>query len=322
MWTRLQTGSVSAVHTFFSVNIQQSSKPLDFVFKLFLPLGLVFIMFSLGLGLTTADFRRVWQRPYSFLVGAFNQIILLPIVAFATVLAFGISGEFAVGFMILAACPGGVTSNVIAQLAKADVALSVSLTAVISLISVITVPVIVAFAYGHFLADEVNPINVTSTAITMFALTVVPIGLAMTLRAMFPSAMLSAAPVVSKVAVALFGLIVIAALVSNWSLFIANAQLLGGALVCLMVILLVIGFVVPLMLGRSSFEAKTISIETGVQNSSLGIVIAALIIGGDTGFTAFSIPAAVYGIVMYLVLIPVLPWLRKIGKPSVQNGLS
>ena len=88
-------------------------------------------------------------------------------------------------------------------------------------------------------------------------------------------------------------------------------------MLCLLLTLLAVGFVVPLMLGRSSFEAKTISIETGVQNSSLGIVIATLIVGGDTGFGAFSLPAAVYGIMMYLVLIPLLPWLRRVGTSAV-----
>ena len=96
-------------------------------------------------------------------------------------------------------------------------------------------------------------------------------------------------------------------------------QVLDGALLCLLLTLLVVGFVVPLILGRSSFEAKTISIETGVQNSSLVIVIATLIVGGDTGFGAFSLPAAVYGIMMYLVLIPMLPWLRKIGVPAASK---
>ena len=286
---------------------------MDILVKLFLPLGLVFIMFSLGLGLSTDDFRRVLQRPKSFLLGAFNQIFILPTVAFLIVLAFGISGEIAVGFMILSACPGGVTSNVLAKWVKADVALSVSLTAVISLVSVITVPLIIAFAYSYFLADTANPVNVSKTAITMFALTAVPIGLAIALRNSFPNAMRRAESIISKVAVALFGIIVIAALASNWSVFIDNAPIIGAALVCLMVTLLLIGFLVPLLLGAPAIEAKTISIETGIQNSTLGIVIAALVIGGDEGFNAYSIPAAVYGIIMYLTVIPILPWYRKIG---------
>lgn len=292
---------------------------MDIIIKLFLPLGLAFIMFSLGLGLTAAGFRRVLRRPLSFLVGAFNQIILLPLVAFLIVKAFGISGELAVGFMILAACPGGVTSNVIAKLAKADVELSVSLTALISLTSVITAPFIVGIAYSHFIVDVANPINITNAGMTLFVLTVVPIGLAVATRAIFPSSTLSAEPVFLKVAVTLFSVIIMAALASNWSLFIANVQVLGGALVCLAVALLAVGFVVPLILGRSTIEAKTISIETGVQNASVGIVIAALIVENDTGFSAFSIPAAVYGIFIYLMLIPALPLLRKIGKPYELN---
>ena len=101
---------------------------MDILVSVVLPLGLAFIMFSLGVGLTMGDFVRVGQRPVAFLVGAFNQVLLLPIVTYFLVIAFGISGEIAVGFMILAACPGGVTSNLIARLAKGDVALSVSLT--------------------------------------------------------------------------------------------------------------------------------------------------------------------------------------------------
>ena len=103
-----------------------------------LPLALAFIMFSLGVGLTVADFIRVLKRPTAFVVGALNQVILLPIVTFIVILIFGIQGELAVGLMILSACPGGVTSNMVAKIANADVALSVSLTAVISLLSAIT----------------------------------------------------------------------------------------------------------------------------------------------------------------------------------------
>jgi len=116
----------------------------------------------------------------------------------------------------------------------------------------------------------------------------------------------------------LFAIIVISALVSNWSVLMDNAPIIGGALICLMVTLLIVGFVAPLLLGSPAIEAKTISIETGIQNSTLGIVIASLIVGGDAGFTAYSIPAAVYGIIMYLIVIPILPLYRKIG---IQNPI-
>ena len=286
---------------------------MDILIKVFLPLGLAFIMFSLGLGLTSADFLRVIKRPTAFLVGAFSQVILLPIIAFLVVVGFGISGEIAVGFMILAACPGGVTSNIISRFAKADVALSVSLTAIISLITVITVPLILSFAFSYFMAEQNSPVNITKTAITMFALTVVPICLALLSQRIFPYAMKNAAPICSRVAAALFVIIIIAALASNWALFVENVQIMGAALVFLIVSLMAIGYMVPRLLGRSLMEAKTVSIETGIQNGTLGIAIAALIVGGDAGFTAYSLPSAVYGILMYFVALPAVLWFRRLG---------
>ena len=286
---------------------------MDILVKVVLPLGLAFIMFSLGLGLKGADFYRVIQRPTSFFIGAFNQMILLPIVAFVIIIAFGISGELAVGLMILAACPGGVTSNILSRLAKADVALSVTLTAVISLTTVITVPIILSFAFGYFMAGQASPVNITITAITMFALTVVPIVLALVAQRLFPNAMKRAAPACSHIATILFAIIIIAALATNWAFFLENVQIIGGALACLIIILMIIGFVVPRLLGRSKTEAKTISIETGIQNGTLGIAIAALLVGGDAGFTAYSIPSAVYGILMYFISLPFVMLFRRIS---------
>ena len=269
-------------------------------------------MFSLGVGLQIADFKRVLQRPVAFLVGALNQVILLPIVTFVVVLLFGISGEMAVGFMILSACPGGVTSNIISRFAKADIALSVTLTAVISLTSVITVPLILGLSFAYFMDQSADDINITATAITMFALTAVPVALGLALRAWKPVPMERADPILARVAGVLFAVVVVGALAANWQLFVDNLQLLGPALIVLLVVLSSIGFVVPRLLGRTVQEAKTISIETGIQNSTLGITIAALIVGAG-GFTAFSLPAAVYGILMYLIIIPVVFWFRRIG---------
>lgn len=283
---------------------------MDIIFKVVLPLGLAFIMFSLGLGLTIDDFKRVAQRPTAFLVGALNQVILLPIVAFLVVLGFGIGGELAIGIMILSACPGGVTSNILAKFAKADVALSVSLTAIISLLAVITVPLIMSFSFSYFLAGQASPVNITKTAVTMFALTVVPIVLALVAQRLFPIAMKNKAPICARIATILFVIIVIAALAGNWALFVENVQIIGVALVSLIILLMAIGFMVPRLLGRSKLEAKTVSIETGIQNGALGIAIATLIVGGDSGFTAYSMPSAVYSVLMYLVALPIIFWFR------------
>ncbi|MBM7068410.1 bile acid:sodium symporter family protein [Actibacterium sp. 188UL27-1] len=284
---------------------------MDILVSVVLPLGLAFIMFSLGVGLVPDDFLRVLRRTVAFLTGALCQIILIPVVTFGVILAFGISGELAVGFMILAACPGGVTSNVIARLSKADVALSVSLTAVISLTSMLTVPLILGFAFGYFMEASATSISITGTAVTMFALTVVPVLLGLGLRAALPGPMARGEPILSRIATGLFVLIVLAALASNWALFVQNLPSLGPAITCLIAVLLIIGFLVPAMLRRTVMEAKTISIETGIQNSTLGITVAALI-GGQQAFTAFALPAAVYGILMYLVVLPAILWFRRL----------
>ncbi|PTB00635.1 MULTISPECIES: bile acid:sodium symporter family protein [unclassified Sulfitobacter] len=286
---------------------------MDVLISVVLPLGLAFIMFTLGVGLTPADFARVGQRPLAFFIGALNQSILLPLVTFICVLAFGIRAEMAVGFMILAACPGGVTSNVISKLAKGDVALSVSLTAVISLASVVTVPLILGLSMGYFMGDAAPKIDITKTAVTMFALTVVPVTLGLGARAMAPAAMTRAEPKLSAVATILFAVIVLAALAANWALFVENIVVIGPALLVLLAALTTIGFVVPRLLGRSVTEAKTISVETGVQNSTLGIAVAAIIVGGEGGFTAYALPSAVYGILMYLIILPVVLKYRRIG---------
>lgn len=284
---------------------------MDFLVSVVLPLGLAFIMFSLGVGLTPADFLRVGQRPTAFLVGMFNQVFLLPLIAFLVVIGFGIQAEIAVGFMILAACPGGVTSNVVSRLGKGDVALSVSLTAVISLLSVITVPIILSFAMIRFMGDAAPDVDITKTAVTMFLLTVVPITLGLALRAIFTDAMIRAEPILTKIAVALFAAIIIAAVAGNWDLFLINLPLMGPALVVLLIVLTTVGFVLPRMMGRTRSEAKTISIETGVQNGTLGIAIAAIIVSGGEGFSPYAIPSAVYGVVMYLIILPTVFIYRK-----------
>lgn len=279
---------------------------MDILVTVVLPLALAFIMFSLGIGLTPQDFLRVGQRPLAFLIGALNQVVLLPVMAFICIWAFGLSGVLAVGVMILAACPGGVTSNILTKLAKGDVALSVSLTAVISLLSVITVPLIIAFAAKTYLAEAAPDIDITATALTMFALTVVPIVLGLVLRRAAPGPVTRIEPALSMAATVLFVVIVVAAVAANWAVFVENLARLGPVLVALLVILTVFGFVVPRLLGRSRLEAKTISVETGVQNGTLGITVATLILSEGGAITPYALPSAVYGVLMYLIILPVL----------------
>jgi BASS family bile acid:Na+ symporter len=277
-----------------------------------LPLALAFIMFSLGVGLTAADFLRVGRRPVAFMIGALHQIVLLPIVAYAVILLFGINGPFAVGMMILAACPGGVTSNIVTRLAKGDVALSVSLTAVISLTSMFTVPIILSFSLNAFMGADAPELNIASTAFTMFLLTVVPIVLALGARKLAPDAMTRSEPILTRMATVLFVLIIAAALASNWGEFVENLPVLGPALLTLVAVLTAIGFVVPRLLGLTLRECKTVSVETGIQNGTLGIAISAILAGATEGFGTYSMPSAVYGVFMYATLLPVLLIYRRL----------
>ena len=147
----------------------------------------------------------------------------------------------------------------------------------------------------------------------MFLLTVVPIVFGLSLRALMPTKMMTAEPILAKIATVLFIIIVVVALAANFDFFIANLLILGPALATLVVVLTTMGYGASSLLGRSRREAKTISIETGVQNSALGITIAAIIVDGGAGFSPFALPSAVYGIVMYLVILPIVLVYRRIN---------
>jgi bile acid:Na+ symporter, BASS family len=275
-----------------------------------LPLGLAFIMFSLGLGLTVSDFVRVVKQPFAFVVGAVNQVVLLPVVTFALVLAFGLGPELAIGFMILAFCPGGVTSNILSRLARGDVALSVSLTAVISLLSMVTVPPLLALAMGFFSGGTAEPVSIGGIAVQLFLLTTVPILLGLTLRHFAPAVTNRISPMIAHLANGLFVFIVGLALVANWSVFVDNLPILAPSIISLLILLIGTGYVVARVAGLPVSQIKTISIETGVQNSTLGITVAAMLSGQAAGFSIYALPAAVYGILMYVVAAPVIVWFR------------
>ncbi|WP_299282498.1 bile acid:sodium symporter family protein [uncultured Tateyamaria sp.] len=283
---------------------------MDTLINVVLPLSLAIIMLSLGIGLTLGDFARVLRQPKAFAIGAVAQVILLPIVTYIIVLAFGFGTELAVGFMLLSFCPGGVTSNMVSRLARGDVALSVSLTAVISLLSILTVPVLAAWAVVHFMGDAAPDVSVTSLAIAMFLITTLPVLIGVTIRHFAPGFATAVDSFLTRLATLLFILIVIAALIGNWDTFIENLGTLGPALIVLNVALLLIGFGLARTAALGWHQSKTVSIEAGIQNATLGITLAALISGQSEGFSAMALPAAVYGITMYLVALPFLAFYR------------
>jgi len=286
---------------------------MGLLLTVFLPLSLAVIMFTLGLGLTIADFKRVVVQPKAFSIGVIGQVMLLPLVAFALIMAFGITGELAVGMMILSLCPGGVTSNILTKLAHGDVALSVTLTGVISLVSIITVPIMVAFSVKYFMGKSAPDVDVTSLAISMFAITAVPVVIGVAVRHFAGGFSQRVEPLFSRIATVLFAIIVIGALAANWDIFITNLPTLGPALIALNIILLLLGGGVARMLGLDGQEVKTVAIETGIQNATLGITVGALIAAETDSLSAFSLPSGVYGITMYLVTIPFVLWVSRRG---------
>ena len=294
-------------------HVEESEEESNVIIDVILPLSLAFIMFSLGLGLTVTDFSLVFTEPKAFAIGITNQMIVLPIVGFGLATFFGLSGEMAVGLMILTWCPGGVTSNILTKLAKGDTALSISYTAVVSVVTVISLPLIVGFSMDHFMGEAAPDIDILGLGITMFLLTALPVMLGMSLRRFAVELTDKIEPRASKLAAGLFVIIVIAAIVSEFDTLIDNLGTLGPAVIVLNVMMLGIGWQSAIMLSLSDQRATTVAIESGIQNASVGITVGGLIMAPAAGATlsTLSLPSGVYGVLMYLVIAPFLFWRRK-----------
>ena len=285
------------------------------IVKVALPLILGFIMFSLGLGLRKQDFTRVLKYPQSFGIGALNQLFLLPLIAFGITKAFGFPPEIAVGVMILSFCPGGVTSNVLTRIGKGNTPLSISLTAITSLISIITVPILVALSVRHFMGADGPDIDIASLGITMFLITAVPVALGMLLTGTAPKIVEKISKGVSRTAIMLFVFIIVAALAKNWAVFYGNLPTLGPALVLLNITMLSLGLITSRLVKLDPVDATTISIEAGVQNGTLGIAIGAIIaLNATETLPPVTVPSAVYSIIMYFISVPFVLWRRRLGK--------
>lgn len=268
----------------------------DIVSGVLLPLILAFIMFSLGLGLTVADFRRILGQPRALLVGVVCHFVLLPLVCYLMLQTMGVTGVFAVGFMILAACPTGTTSNLLTYLARGDVALALSFTAVASVATIFTLPLIVTWSLGHFLgaARAVDvPVGLMMGQVA-FVLGL-PVSLGMVVRHRWSSWALHFEPRATRVATGLFILIVVLAVVKNWPLLRDNFTSLAPFAVLLNVTMLAIGFGVAWAARLSYRQSVTLGIETAVQNAALALVIASSVLKED----AMAIPGALYGVLMY-----------------------
>lgn len=275
-----------------------------------LPIILGIIMYSLGLGLRPVDFARVAQFPKAFSVGALNQLLVVPLVGYGVVVLLKLPPELAVGFMILAFCPGGVLTNVMTKVVAGNLPLSISLTAVISLVSIVTVPLLVAWAVQHFMGAEAPPIDVTRLGVSMFLLTAVPVALGMVTTWLAPRFVERFAPAISKLAFVFFVLLIVAALAANWKVFVQYFPVLGPGLIALNVLLLVIGVVTARVASLGERDAATIALESGIQNGSLGIAVATLIAVQPEGLPVFALPTAIYGVTTWIASGPFVLWYR------------
>ena len=269
---------------------------MSIVTDIFLPIALAFIMFALGLGLTGADFLRVIKQPKDFFVGAISQIILLPVIAFILVKLWPISPELAIGVMIIAAAPGGVTSNILTSFARGDVALSISLTAVISLLSVITVPFIIVTSLGLLGSENVSQnISLTSMAISMFLIVTVPVILGMIFRRFASNAAIKFEPIAKKISIVLFVIVLLGAILAEKDNIVSYFADAGLITLALNVIMMIVAFYVAKLLATGNAQKKCIAIECGLQNGTLAIFVGTTLFGGG----AFVIPAATYSLIMF-----------------------
>ena len=281
---------------------------MNIVTDVILPLALAFIMFVLGLGLTGSDFLRVVKQPRDFFVGAFSQIILLPIIAFILVKIWPIAPELAIGVMIIAAAPGGVTSNLLTSLAKGDVALSISLTAIISLLCVITIPFIVLTSVG-LLSDSsiTQDISLFSMSRDMFLIVTVPVILGMLIRRFASGVALKFEPIAKKISIVLFVLVLLGAIVAERENVLSYFAQAGLITFVLNVVMMIVAYCVAKLLASGMKQKKCITIECGLQNGTLAIFVATSIFGGGM----YVIPAATYSLIMFATSLIFVYLVRK-----------
>ena len=261
------------------------------------PLALAFIMLGLGLGLTVRDFLRVINYPRDFAIGFICQLIILPIVAYILVVIFRAPVELAIGVMIIAAAPGGITSNVLTKFAKGDVALSISLTAIISIISIITVPLIVFTSIDLLGSDlKTEGISLTGTALKMAGVVAVPVFIGMVIRKFAENFISSQLSTINKITGSLFLIVFVAIWIEereNIFDYIAQAGLI---VLILNVLMMFIAYYIAKKFATGIKQRKSIALECGLQNGTLAVFVATQISNDVT----YVIPTAAYALTMYI----------------------
>ena len=274
------------------------------------PIGLALIMLGLGMSLTVQDFIRVAKIPKDFLVGFICQLILLPIVAFLLIKLLNTPAELAIGVMLIAAAPGGVTSNVLTKFANGDVALSISLTAIISLISIVSVPFIVFNSIDFFEITNVSKnISMTGIALKMFFVVTVPVMIGMTIKHFANNFINSKALIIQRISVALFVLVFIAIYIEEWDNIVSFVVRAGLIALALNITMMIVGFYAAKSFASGVAQQRCISLECGLQNGTLAVFVGTQIFDGSS--MVFIVPAAAYALIMMLTSLIFLFVIKK-----------
>ena len=274
------------------------------------PIALALIMLTLGLGLTTSDFTRVIKQPKDFLIGLICQVILLPIIAFVLIKILNVQPALALGVMIIAAAPGGVTSNILTKFANGDVALSVSLTAIISLLSILTVPFIVIKSADlldiNYLSKE---ISISGISIKMFLVVTLPVVIGMLIRKFAQDFIIKRTALIEKISLTLFMIVFLSIWLEEWDNIIMYISRAGVITLILNVTMMVLGFYVAKIFASGIEQRKCISLECGLQNGTLAVFVSTQIFDD----IIYLIPTASYALIMFVTSIIFVLLLKKIN---------
>ena len=274
------------------------------------PIALALIMFGLGLGLKVADFLRVVKEPKDFFVGFLSQTILLPLIAYVLIKSIPVPLEIAMGVMIIAAAPGGVASNILTKFANGDVALSVSLTAVVSLISIISVPFIL-FTSANLLGvtDLKTEITMVAIVIKMLFVVTVPVVLGMIVRSLMTDYIISKALIIQRLSVILFLMVFISIWVEEWDKIISFLTRAGLICLVLNLVMIFLGYYIAKFFTSGIAQRKCISLECALQNGTLAVFVATQLFDE----IVYIVPTAAYAIIMFLTSIIFVLKVRKIS---------
>ena len=271
------------------------------------PICLALIMLGLGLGLSLKDFTRILRVPKDFFVGFFSQLVILPIVALGVALILNLSAPLAVGLMIIAAAPGGVTSNVLTKFANGDVALSISLTAVVSLISIISVPFIVVTSADIIGISISSDISMTGIALKMALVVTVPVIIGMVIRGFAENFILSKINIINKITGGLFVIVFVAIWIEEKDNILTYLVEAGLAVLILNVVMMSLAYFIAKKFVSGVAQQKCIALECGLQNGTLAVFVTTSIFDD----IAYMIPTAAYALIMYITGFIFIYILRK-----------